>query len=84
MYPDFLVFQVEEAGRLLLSTIRIEQLTSDLSWRPGIPHKVEESNWITTVVYKAKSIAIIGALLRPRSVDGKQRKKLKSKKKIYK
>ena len=52
-------FQVSEAAKFLLNILRINHLTSDMSWRPGIPLKVEESKWKTSVQPKAKSIAII-------------------------
>ena len=53
------LFQVHEAAKFLLNIVRINQLTSDMSWRPGIPLKVEESKWKTSVQPKVKSITII-------------------------
>ena len=55
----YLKFQAEEASRYLLNLVRIEQLTNDMSWRVGIPHKVAESKWTTSVPEKIRTMTMI-------------------------
>ena len=57
----------------MLNIVRINQLTSDMSWRPGIPKKVEESKWVTSVQSKAKSIAIISKVFPYKPEDIRRR-----------
>ena len=57
----------------MLNIVRINQLTSDMSWRPGIPKKVEESKWVTSIQSKAKSIAIISKVFPYKPEDIRRR-----------
>ena len=67
-----LPFQAEEASRLLLNLVRIEELTSDMSWKVGIAHNVKESKWVTSAQHKAKTISMIRAGFAP---TGKRRRR---------
>ena len=52
-------FKANEAVKFLLNIIRIDQLTSDMAWKPGIPHKVKESKWKSSVKPRARGLCLI-------------------------
>ena len=48
----------------MLNCLRVEELTNDMSWRPGVPCRPTASKWITSVRPKAKSISFISKVRR--------------------
>ena len=67
-------FKANEAIKFLLNIIRIDQLTSDMAWKPGIPHKVKESRWKSSVKPRARGLCLIRKVFNMNNVSSKKRK----------
>jgi hypothetical protein len=57
------LLQLECAANYLLTAKRADELSKDLSWKPGVPIVRDESKWMILVKPKARSVSILSQAL---------------------